>query len=222
MVSPSGPSLSGKHVIVIGAGGLGCAVLPRIARMAIARLTIVDGDRVEAANLERQPLYEDMDIGFAKASTAAGWMRQIMVGGDVIAHDVFIDQGNVGALIGSADVVVEGVDDLHAKQLIDRTCAELKVPLVSGGVHQRQGQVIVLHASGEHAAMSRADLFTGKTGAGQDGCDMRNVPVDLLEEVGRVMAARARQILRDEPLVNGRIELFDMAGKAWSIIDPTS
>lgn len=220
MASPSGPSLSGKHVVVIGAGGLGCAVLPRIARMAVARLTIVDGDGVEASNLERQPLYEDMDIGFPKASTAAGWMRQIMAGGQVVAHDVFIDAGNAAALINGADVVVEGVDDLHAKQLIDRVCAERGVPLVSGGVHQRQGQVITLHAPGDHAAMTRAEVFSGRTGAGQDGCDMHGVPVDLLEEVGRVMASRARQILRSEPLVNGRIELFDVRKKDWTFIDP--
>lgn len=218
MASPSGPSLYGRHVVVIGAGGLGCTVLPRLARMAIGRLTVVDGDRVEAGNLERQPLYDLMDVGTFKASTAAAWMRQIMATGNAVAHDVFLDAANARELLEGADVVVEGVDDLHAKHVIDRECAALDVPLVSGGVHRDQGQVIVLHARGEGAQLTRAGLFTGGTGPGQDECDMRGVQLELLEVVGRVMASRTRDILRGEAMLNGRIELFE--GRQWITIDP--
>jgi adenylyltransferase/sulfurtransferase len=218
MAAPGGPFLSGLHVVVIGAGGLGCAVLPRLARMGIGRLTIVDGDRVEEKNLDRQPLYDLMDVGAPKASTAAAWMRQIMASGAAVGRDLFLDASNAFELVESADVVVEGVDDLHAKQLIDRACAELGVPLVSGGVHQQQGQVIVLHAPGEATTLSRADLFAGKPGSEQDGCDMRDVSVDLLEEVGRRMASLARSILRGETVRNGVVELF--SGKGWLSIEP--
>ena len=218
MVTPGGPSLSTLHVVVVGAGGLGCAVLPRLARMGIGRLTIVDGDRVEETNLDRQPLYEEMDIGTFKASTAAGWMRQIMASGVATGRDVFLDAANAHELLEDADVVVEGVDDLHAKQLIDRVCAELTIPLVSGGVHAKQGQVIVLHTPGEGEALSRADIFNGKPSSAQDGCDMRDVSVATLDEVGRVMATRVRAVLRAEPVRNGAIELLGERG--WLMIDP--
>ncbi len=215
---PGGPSISGERVVVVGAGALGCAVLPRLARMRIGSLVIVDGDRVEAANLGRQPLYEDMDIGFPKATTAAGWMRQIIATGTADGVDAFVDDGNAEHLLRGADLVVEGVDDLHAKHLIDRTCGTLGIPLVSGGVHQHQGQVIVLHATGEGSTLHRNDLFNGRAGAAQDGCDMRQVPIDLLEEVGKVMAARARAILRGEPVTNGAIELW--SGSNWISLAP--
>lgn len=220
MAAPGGPSLSGKRVVVVGAGGLGCAVLPRLARMSIGKLSVVDGDRVEEGNLDRQPLYEAMDIGSPKASTAASWMRQIMATGSAHGSDVFLDAHNAESLLRGADVVVEGVDDLHAKQLIDRVCGANAIPLVSGGVHQQQGQVIVLHAPGGNGALLRSDLFTGGIGSDQDGCDMRDVPVQLLEEVGRVMAARARAILRREPVLNGRIELYDPGIRSWITVDP--
>lgn len=218
MANAGGPSISNGRVLVIGAGGLGCAVLPRLARMAIGRLTIVDGDRVAEHNLERQPLYDLMDVGAFKASTAAAWMRQIMATGDATGIDVFVDASNAQELIGDADLVVEAVDDLHAKQLIDRVCGELHVPLVSGGVHRHQGQVIVLHAIGAGNDLSRADLFRGRAGAEQDGCDMRDVPLELLDEVGRAMAASARSMMRGEPVMNGAVELFD--GRKWITLEP--
>mgnify|MGYP000903143303 CR=1 FL=1 len=208
------------RVVVIGAGGLGCAVLPRIARMGIAHLTIIDGDRVEAANLGRQTIYEEVDIGHLKASTAAMWMRQILVGGEVTAHNVFLDAANARDLLQGHDMVVEGVDDLHAKTLIDRTCAELGIPLVSGGVHERQGQVIVLHAPGPHSGLGRADIFSGRPGPTQDGCDMRNVPLEVLEEVGRMMGQQVHDLLHGRNVVNGRIELLDGRTGNWTVIDP--
>jgi molybdopterin/thiamine biosynthesis adenylyltransferase len=218
MGDPHGARPSNAHIVVVGAGGLGCSVLPRLARMGLGRLTIIDGDRVEAKNLPQQPLYEEMDIGHFKASTAAGWMRQLMPNGEVMAHDVFISSANAKELLASATGVVEGVDDLHAKQLIDRTCNELRIPLVSGGVHTAQGQVITLHVPGERSDLLREQLFTGKPGAEQDGCDMRNVPLQVLEEVGRQMAMRMRSILYQEPITNGAIDVFP--GSEWITVAP--
>ncbi|HEX2617969.1 MAG TPA: ThiF family adenylyltransferase [Flavobacteriales bacterium] len=220
-MSANAPAKGTARIAMIGAGGLGCAVLPRLARMRIALLDVVDGDRVEAHNLERQPLYEGMDIGHPKASTAAMWMRQILVAGQVRAHDVFLDANNAADLLREHDVVVEGVDDLHAKGLIDRTCAELGIPLVSGGVHRAHGQVLVLHAPGEGTALSRAELFTGKPGMEQDACDMREVPLAVLEETGRQMAQRVHDLLHGKPVPNGRIELYDGKRRIWDAVSLT-
>lgn len=213
-------ALGTARITVIGAGGLGCAVLPRIARMAIARLSIIDGDHVEEANLARQPLYDEMDIGHHKATTAAMWMRQVLVGGAVDATVRFVDAANAQELLAGSDIVVEGVDDLHAKDLIDRTCAALGIPLVSGGVHREEGQVLVLHAPGEGARIDRAGLFAGRAGPAQDGCDMRAVPLAVLEETGRAMAGRVHDMLHGRPVVNGRAELLDGRKGTWTMIDP--
>ena len=211
---------TGARIAVIGAGGLGCAVLPRLARMQLARLTIIDGDRVESANLPRQPLYEEADIGHFKATTAALWMRQLLVAGEVQPHVVFLDQSNAEELLRGHDIVVEGVDDLHAKALIDRSCGALGIPLVSGGVHEEQGQVFMLHTPGEHAALDRTTLFRGPVGAAQDGCDMRNVPLQVLEETGRRMVQLVQERLQGRPVANGTIDLFDGRTNSWTSIAP--
>lgn len=205
-------------VLLIGAGGLGCAVLPRIVRLRPARFIVVDGDHVERHNLDRQPLYAEVDIGFPKASTAALWARQVMPPGAITAVDAFVDANNAHDLIAQADVVVEGVDDAHAKRLIDRVCASLDVPLVSAGVHQRQGQVLVLHAAGAHRMLGRDEVFSGTLAAEQDACDMRDVPLGLLEEVGARMGQRCADLLHGREVSNGRIELYD--GARWLTFDP--
>lgn len=214
----SGPVIESQCIAVVGAGAIGCALLPRVARMRISELRIIDGDRVEERNLERQPLYADVDIGHSKAHTARGWMQMGAPGVDVIAVDRFVDANNALEILRGASLVADCTDDLHAKQFLDRACAELRIPLVSGAVHEKEGQVLVLHAPGANGSMTRADVFTGRIGPEQDGCDMQRVPEATIEAVGQRMAACIHAILRNTPQVNGRIELFTRGN--WSIFDP--
>ena len=205
---------------MIGAGALGCALLPRLARLRIAALTIIDGDRVEAPGLERQPLYAEADIGHPKATTARGWLQLVGPGIDVIAIDRFVDAGNARALIEGHHIVADCTDDLHARQLIDRTCADLGVPLVTGALYPQQGLVVLLHAPGAGSALRRTDLFPGKYSSDQDGGAMRPQPEGAIEAVGMRMMGTIRSVLTDRPVVNGAIAVFDHGSGTWSTIDP--
>lgn len=204
-------------VAVIGAGALGCALLPRLARMRIAQLRVIDGDRVELKNLEHQPLYAEVDIGYSKVGTLRGWLQMVDPGLEIHAEDRFLDAANAKELLGGASIVADCTDDLHAKALIDRTCNELRIPLVSGAVHEAQGQVIVLHARGTNEQLGRTDLFRGRAISEQDGCDMQRVPLGTIEAVGQRMAAIIRAFIQGSWPINGRIELFDRA--QWTVID---
>lgn len=208
------------RLLVVGAGALGNAMLPRILRWEWESITVMDGDRVEEKNLDRQELFAPVDIGAPKSEVLAAWVRNMPVTVRMTFRDEFLDANNAGTLIAMHDVVADCTDDAHVKRLIDHTCADYGVALVSGAVHGKEGQVILLHAEGEGEAISRDDLFQGKPGMDQDGCDMRNVPMMTIEETGRRMAQLLRALLHGEPVKNGRIDLFD--GKRWTAIDPAS
>jgi adenylyltransferase/sulfurtransferase len=208
--------VSSASVVVVGAGALGCALLPRLARLPVARIVIIDGDTVEAGNLGRQPLYAAVDIGHPKASTARGWVALMAPGCTVRAIDRFVDQGNVEEVIAGAQVVADCTDDLHAKALLDRACAKLCIPLVSGAVHGGQGQMLVLHAPGPGEALGRADIFAGRPGPEQDGCDMRDVPMETIEAVGRRMSQRIKAMVQGEAVTNAVLELFDPRSGRWT------
>ncbi len=206
------------RLLVVGVGALGNTLLPRIVRWNWDAITLLDGDRVEEKNLERQELFAPVDIGKPKVAVAAAWLRNAPIRIAVATRDEFLDARNAEAVIAMHDVVADCTDDAHVKSLIDCTCNDFGVALISGSVHGKQAQVIALHAAGEGETITRADLFQGKLGSEQDGCDMRNVPLATLEETGRRMAQLLRALVHGEPVRNGRIDLFD--GKDWSAIDP--
>ena len=205
------------RIAVVGVGALGCALLPRLANAGITDLRLIDGDRVEAANLDRQLLYVATDIGHAKASTARICVATATPGMRAIAHDRFLDAASARELLAGVHLVADCTDDLHAKEVLDRFCDDHGIPLVSGAVHEQQGQVILLHAPGANAHLRRSDLFGGRIGSEQDGCDMQRVPLEVIEAVGERMATCIGAFVSGESLANGRIDLYDRA--AWTLIE---
>lgn len=206
------------RLLMVGTGAIGNALLPRIVRWNWDGITLMDGDRVEERNLERQELFAPVDIGKPKVEVAAAWLRNAPIAVSVATRFEFLDAANAEDIIALHDVVADCTDDAHVKLLLDRTCAAYGVALVSGSVHGAQAQVMVLHAAGQGEALGRKDLFRGRLGMEQDGCDMRNVPLNTLEETGRRMAQLLRALVHDEPVRNGCIDLFD--GKHWTAIEP--
>ena len=218
MSSKPEPGKPPLRLVVVGAGAIGHARLPRRVRWKWAGITLVDGGRVEEKNLERQAPSAPVDIGKPKVEVAAAWLRNAPIAVRVSARDEFLDARNAEAVIAMHDVVADCTDDAHVKRLLDHTCKAYGVALVSGSVHGKQAQVIMLHAAGEGEDITRDELFQGKLGMEQDGCDMRNVPLVTIEETARRMAQLLRALVQGGPVRNGRVDLFD--GKHWSAIDP--
>ena len=208
------------RIALIGVGAIGSALLPRLLRMPFTVITLVDGDRVEERNLDRQELFAPVDVGRPKVEVAAAWARNAPVSPSIVPQDHFLDAGNAEGIVSIHDIVADCTDDAHARRLIDTVCGDFGVALVSGAVHGKQGQVIVLHAEGANDGLCLPDLFSGKLGDEQDGCDMRNVPMHVLDEVAKRMAWRIRELLNEELLVNGRIEHYDGDVNAWWEIAP--
>ena len=208
------------RVALIGVGAIGSALLPRLLRLHFSVITLVDGDRVEERNLDRQELFAPVDVGRPKVDVAAAWARNAPISQSVVPQDHFLDLSNAEGIISMHDIVADCTDDAYARRLIDTVCGEFGVALVSGAVHGKQGQVIVLHTEGPNDDLSLSDLFTGKLSAEQDGCDMRHVPMHVLDEVAKRMAWRIRELIVNSPSENGRIEHFDGDVNAWLEIAP--
>ena len=209
-----------SSLLVLGVGGLGNALLERCARLPLRLLTLVDGDRVEPHNLERQPLFTPVDLGRPKVAVAAAWLRQAMPGTVIDVVDAFADAASLPELVKEHSIVVDCTDDVHARALIDQVCAERSIPLVSGAVHVREGQVLLLHAhdGAGDPSMTREQVFSGRPGPGQDECDMRNVPLEVLEAVGARLQQRVGDLMAGRPVENGALELY--AGGRWTRYAP--
>lgn len=208
------------RIAVIGAGALGCALLPRLMHGRIVGITLIDGDKVEERNLARQPLFGPSDIGDFKVISLRRWISSRKSRIRLQAEVRFLDAGNAMDLLRGHDAVADCTDDLHAKELIDRICAELQIPLVSGALHRDQGQVLVLHANGGGNARRRSDVFAGRIGPDQDGCDMQLVPMHAIEAVAQRMSHAIAELIADRHMVNGALDLYEGAQRQWISFRP--
>jgi adenylyltransferase/sulfurtransferase len=128
-------------VAVIGAGGIGSAVIPALAGAGVGRLTIIDDDVVELANLHRQPLFTERDAGQAKAELAAQYVRRL--NGFVGVHPVRarIGADNARQFLADHDLVIDGSDNFATRLAVSDACVALGIPLISAAAVQFQGQV---------------------------------------------------------------------------------
>ena len=133
--------LAGKHIAVIGLGGIGSPALQYLAGAGIGRFTLVDDDVVEASNLQRQTIFTSRDVGHGKATSARRWLANFDDALDVNISDSRITSENVGDLIAGADLVLDGTDNFATRLAVSDACVAERVPLLSAAVGRFQGQV---------------------------------------------------------------------------------
>jgi len=156
------------RVLVIGAGGLGCAALQYLAAAGIGSIGIVDDDVVALNNLHRQVLYTVKDIGFLKAERAAAILLQLNPDINITAFSERLTVVNAWGLFGQYDIVVDGTDNFSSRYLINDACVLLNKPLVYGAVSKFEGQVSVFNSRiGNNAAVNYRDLFPRPPAAGE-------------------------------------------------------
>ena len=109
-----GEQVGRTHVIVIGAGAIGCALLPLLATLPVDQCSIVDGDTIERSNLKRQPLYGPSDIDRMKVEVAADRMRHSAPEMKIVPVPQFIGATNTEEMLCTATLVADCTDDLHA------------------------------------------------------------------------------------------------------------
>ena len=133
--------LLAARVLVVGAGGLGAPVISYLAASGIGTIGIVDSDRVELSNLQRQIIHETGDIGRLKVESAHDRAEEINPDVTIIPHAIRIDESNAPALIADYDVVVDGSDNFATRFAVHTACYQLNKPLVSGAIRAFGGQV---------------------------------------------------------------------------------
>lgn len=199
--------LAGAHVVVIGAGGLGCAVLPALAAAGVGTITVLDDDTVDASNLHRQTLFGPADVGQPKAEAAAAALARIAP--DVVVH-ARVERFAPGAtfdLLLDADLVVDGSDDLATRYLANDAAAIRAIPLVWGSALRYSGQTGV---AWDERGVDYRDLFPEQPDAAEDTCEVVGVLPTVCTVTGGLMATEAIKLLTGvgEPLI-GRVAVFD-------------
>lgn len=153
--------LSSAHIIVVGAGGLGCPVLQYLVSAGIGIITIIDDDKVALHNIHRQVLYDQSNIGELKVEVAKQKLNLLNSEVEVIAVSKRLNQQLAMELFPAASVVVDASDNFATRYLINDACVLMKKPLVFGAVTMYEGQVAVFNCEtpGKSISVNYRDLF---------------------------------------------------------------
>ena len=189
--------LKAARVAVIGAGGIGCALLPALAGAGVGRLTIIDGDRVELSNLQRQPLYRTADLGQPKAALAAAFITERNPHVAVTPVEARIDAANAAALLAGHDLVIDGTDNFATRLVVSDAAGALHLPLE-------------LLCRGAEQGSAERDTGVGDDQAGSEIVGAVDDEVMVGEQVGGV--ARV-DLLLDARQADVRVAGHDIMGR---------
>jgi molybdopterin/thiamine biosynthesis adenylyltransferase len=134
-------ALSEAKVLCVGAGGLGSPVLLYLAAAGVGTLGMIDDDRVEASNLQRQILFEESDVGILKTEAAQARIKAQNPNINCVQYPFQLTAANAREILSRYDVVIDGTDNFSTKFLINDACASLGLPWVYGSVNRWEGQV---------------------------------------------------------------------------------
>lgn len=140
--------LAAGRVLVVGAGGLGSAVLPYLVAAGVGLTGVVDADNVDLANLQRQVLYDTHDLGTPKVDAASRRLLALNPEVEIRVHRTALEPRNATEICGDYDLIVDCTDQPDIRTLLNRTCLELKKPWVHGAVSEYYGHVTTMLPSG--------------------------------------------------------------------------
>ena len=137
--------LKSARVLVIGAGGLGCPALQYLCAAGVGHIGIIDGDKVERTNLQRQILFSYDDIGQLKSEVATQKLSRHNPHISLKAYPYYLTKDNALDLFSEYDIIVDGSDNFGTRYLSNDACVLADKPLVFGSLFKFQGQVSVFN-----------------------------------------------------------------------------
>jgi len=202
------------HVLVIGAGGLGSPAALYLASAGVGTLTLVDGDRVDLTNLQRQVLHTTDRIGMPKP--ASGRVALAALNPDVRIETIEdrVEGSALEALVARASIVLDCSDNFATRHAVNRACVMHRRPLVSGAAIRFDGQVATFDLR-DPQSPCYACLFP--PGDGEDElCSIMGVFAPVTGIIGTVQAAEALKLAAGiESGLRGRLLILDALTMHW-------
>lgn len=200
-------ALKQANVLIIGAGGLGCASSQYLASAGMGKMTLVDFDHIELSNLQRQLLHRDSRIGEFKAISAKYELEQINPHCQVQAITKKLSEDELSEMIKQHDIVLDCTDNVDTREQINRACFALKIPLVSGAAIRMEGQISVFtYAENEPCYQCLSQLF----GSGTLSCVESGIMAPMVGIIGAMQAMEAIKVVANfgKPMT-GKVLLVD-------------
>ncbi|WBL42705.1 HesA/MoeB/ThiF family protein [Algoriphagus halophytocola] len=215
-----------SKILVVGAGGLGCAVLPYLAAAGVGNLGIVDGDKVELSNLHRQVLYSDQSTGSYKVQEAKRYINHLNSAVKTVSYPVFLTEENVDNLISAYDLVIDATDNTEVRYILDEACRRANKPMIYGSIFRFQGQVSVFNYQGgpsyrslfpeeEQSLLNCAEAGVLGTTVGLIGMLQANEAMKIVLGIGEVLSGK----ILIYNLLSNEQQIFDLEMPEGEVVE---
>jgi len=205
--------LQASRVLIIGLGGLGSPVAMYLAAAAAGQLVLVDHDKVDLSNLQRQILHSQQDIGHHKITSAADRLTQLNPHLQLTALDHKLSDKELREIAQNVDVVVDATDNFETRFALNRICVETATPLVSGAAIRMEGQVSVfLNRPGTpcYRCLYREE------GELDGSCSENGILAPVVGIIGSIQATEVLKILLNiGSTLDGKLLLLDALHMEW-------
>jgi molybdopterin/thiamine biosynthesis adenylyltransferase len=210
-------SLLKSQVSIVGLGGLGGTVSEILARTGIGTLNLIDGDRFEASNLNRQFLSTYETMGQYKTEAAVKRIKEINASITVRRYDEYLDDKNSDALIRRSDVVVDCLDNITTRFILENASKKAGSPLVSAAVAGLSGHITTIFPEDQGLKLiyGRPDDLKSKGAEASLGCLPSAVSVLAAFETAEVV----KIILGRGPLLRNKLLIIDLLDDITEVLD---
>lgn len=206
--------LLSSRVLLIGLGGLGSPVSMYLAAAGVGQLVLVDYDRVELSNLQRQIVHATPDLQRPKVESARDRLLALNPDIAVTMLPQSLDDAGLDEQVQTADIVVDATDNFASRFAINAACVRAGKPLVSGAAVRFEGQVAVFGNGADspcYRCLYNDDVVAAET------CTQNGVLAPLLGVIGSIQAMETLKILAGLPAgLDGRLLLLDGLRMEWT------
>jgi molybdopterin/thiamine biosynthesis adenylyltransferase len=196
-------------VLLIGAGGIGCASAAYLASSGVGHLIIADFDTVDETNLGRQVLYTPVDVGQRKAEVAANHLRAINPDIKISAITERLRDAALAAAVESADVVLDGCDNFATRFQVNDACVAAGRRLISGSAIRMEGQLAVFGP--DYGSMPCYRCLYTEADESMDSCAGNGVLSPVPGVIGTMMAVEALKYFAGMESDTTMLHLYDAA-----------
>jgi molybdopterin-synthase adenylyltransferase len=201
-------------VLIVGMGGLGCPVSMYLAAAGVGHLILVDDDRVDLTNLQRQIAHGQADIGVLKVDSAAATLLDLNPEVKITRIAERLDAKLLDTLLPGVSLVVDACDNFNTRFLINAACIAHRVPLVSGAAIRMEGQVAVFDSRAADSPCYQCLYSAGDDE--QVTCSRNGVMAPVVGIIGAVQAMEAIKVLAGiGSTLQGRLLLLDARNMQW-------
>ncbi|WCM41938.1 HesA/MoeB/ThiF family protein [Flavobacterium sp. CBA20B-1] len=209
--------IDAAKVLVIGAGGLGSPVIQYLAAAGVGTIGIVDFDKVEIHNLNRQTIHNEKNIGKLKVESAIETITAFNSSIKIIPINEKITDENASSIIENFDIVVDGSDNFTTRYIVNDCCVALDKTLVYGSIYAFEGQLAVFNYKG---SKHLRNIFPEPPNPEDvPNCDRFGVLGPLPGIIGSMMAMQVLKIIMELPVDMNQLTILDIMDWNFSKVE---